>query len=426
MYQLINAHCQLMFQLMLRIRDDEAFSERLRSSRCDLTRSLLVATGADSAWCYKKKRNGELSRCLKTAVSIFREGVCREIKQQATIENFVSLLYSYVELMQVVRCSIFSAPAHEVDFVDKFYKLQLQGDLLKTDVARHVCGESGASGYVEWVRRVVSSLRTRFNVCVDTRSKQKERTSTIRTHGLEHPLCVKMSDVLHLVDALRSHIPEQGQMSESALASSLCLLQLAVGGRARDIIAVNTIAITEDGLARIGNVTKRKTEMDDFCISKPVLLAAFSDTLSFAELFMRTRETLFSLAISSGMLCVVDVQYIQTATSGYPVVNYATQWDKISRVESFVQSWCAKMRRHLRAVVHECNTPGLVSLLSRGRGTHQLRKLYVACSYVQSGQHMKETAWAQRVLGHSSYDTSLLYTNMTIKTGEDDDFCTNV
>jgi len=50
--------------------------------------------------------------------------------------------------------------------------------------------------------------------------------------------------------------------------------------------------------------------------------------------------------------------------------------------------------------------------------THDLRRLYAAYAYQLYGKHLKEVDFFNRVLGHSSYDVTLMYSNLQISLHE--------
>lgn len=47
--------------------------------------------------------------------------------------------------------------------------------------------------------------------------------------------------------------------------------------------------------------------------------------------------------------------------------------------------------------------------------THEMRRLYVCYAYLLFGENMKEVAFAQRVLGHASIESSVFYTSIQVK-----------
>lgn len=408
-----------MLGLLDQIRRNDELQSDIRKDSKRLKGLVFNSCGPDRSWCYKRKRDGTPSRCLKSETSLVREAVCLEVKLAVTSENFIETLLVYARAMESLRSCVFAGTPKEVDLVDKFYKLQVQNDILQTDTARSACGTCAAGGYNSWVRSVIIEMRKHFNVSVSTRVQQKSRTDHIRRHGLESPLLMKETDVECFVRALHSGRDPNTTSAEWDILESLCLLQLSVGGRARDIIAFNAIEAVDDTYVRVTNVTKRKRENMNFSIVKPVVLTVFPDTSVFMEEFVKMRKSLFELEVARGTLTNSDLQTVGVLPFVYPCIDYEKQWDKSAQIEQVVQSWTAKMRRFLHRVAKNTQNDIVCSLFCRGKGTHQLRKLYVSCSHRQSGEYMKETAWAQRVLGHTSYDTSLLYTNMIITPNED-------
>ena len=397
-----------MLHLLQRLATDDVHPHELQM----VVIGSIGSVGAGSAWCYKRKRDGTPSRVLKATTTILREGICTEIKEHATPETLLDVLKVYVSHMERVRVRLFNEKKTETDFVDKFYKLQLQNDILQTDTARAASCTSDIAGYTQWVKTVMSSLRRVFNVCATTRLSQQERTRHLRTKGLEEPLEITHTECDWIVKMIRKVSEDTTEDKDIQIAASLCLLQLSTGGRARDIILVNVFTPAERGFVRVGNITKKRQEDGGFEITKPLLTLVFPAIESFMALLCRVRCYLLESASSTLNGCV---QWNECREFKYPSLDYDKQWDKDTNVESFVQSWCAKMRRFLRVVMATSSNETIHALLGRGRGTHQLRKLYVACSHNQAGKHMKEPAWTRRVLGHTSYETSLLYMNMIYK-----------
>jgi hypothetical protein len=252
-------------------------------------------------------------------------------------------------------------------------------------------------------------MRKIFTVDQNFREEQQKRTNEIRTGGLEHPLKLSSDDIQTLVNVLwhmHTHSPN------TRIAAGLCLLQLATGGRSRDVILVNKITQEQDNI-RVECLSKRK-EDDGFVITKPILSLVFRGrSESFLELFTETRRELF---VQEKHLLRADwIKWHDADGEVYPSMAYRQQWDKKPEIERIIQCWSARMRRVLCAAAVVSGNKVLRSLFSSRRGTHQLRKIYVACSHVQAGLNMKEVAWSKQVLGHQSYDTSLLYTTIALQ-----------
>lgn len=395
-----------MLHLLRRLQVDSVGSDTgTEGIRVDVIRTM----GTENSSCYKRKRDGTPSRVLKATSTLIREGVCSEIKKMSTPATLLDVLLVYAREMQGVKNRFFVKKNDETDFVDKFYKLQVQNDILQTTDAREASGHLDTPGYSKWVRDVITRLRSVFRVSTATRLAQQERTRQIRTKGLEEPITITEDDCNRVITILKTISMDPTIPRDKSLASSLCLLQLATGGRARDVIFVNIVTPEEHGWVRISNITKKKIEDSDVEIVKPLLKSAFESTDEFMTVWCRIRTAILSIAPKEVL------SYIQWNKCGeytYPSLDYQKQWDKSNQVESFIGAWSAKMRRILRSVSYRSRSKSVEDLLGRGKGTHQLRKLYVACSHRQSGTHMKEPAWAQRVLGHANYETSLLYTNM--------------
>jgi hypothetical protein len=197
------------------------------------------------------------------------------------------------------------------------------------------------------------------------------------------------------------------------IAAKLCLLQLATGGRSRDVILVNIFTPINEEYIRVHNITKRKIDADVLVLAKPVLLSVFpGGTDEFMKCMAAARNAI--LSIDMHRIPPEAVEMTAWENVFYPSLRYNFQWNKITSVESTVQSWSGKMRRLLESIADSQTSPSLRALFGGGRGTHQLRKLYVVLSHRQSNTHMKEPAWIKHVLGHSTYDTSLLYNSMSI------------
>lgn len=73
---------------------------------------------------------------------------------------------------------------------------------------------------------------------------------------------------------------------------------------------------------------------------------------------------------------------------------------------NLANSWVIYMEKHLKEFFPEA------------RGTHELRRLYVAYGFIQfAGPTMKEIGFANAVLGHRGYETSLFYTSLKVVVG---------
>jgi len=205
---------------------------------------------------------------------------------------------------------------------------------------------------------------------------------------------------------------------ELRVVAGLCLLQIGIGGRARDVILVNLMTPDNENI-RVHNITKRKYELCDTCIEKPVLSMVFAPTTTktSAELYMEllcdVRRCLTEYEIQNRTLREewIKVKSYVCGETTYELryLDYDKQWDKEKPIEDVIQTWSAKMRRYLVLI------DNMQIFTKNGRGTHHLRKLYVALSHAHHNNSMKEPAWALKVLGHTSYDTSLLYMNMQVK-----------
>jgi hypothetical protein len=375
-----------------------------------LFENLLECIGPENSWCYKKKRDGNRSAAFKMCTTIVREGLCLEFKEQNTADRFTERLENIALLMNVFKTVFLHTKKQQVDFVDKFYKHQVQNDILLTEPAKTASGVTiGWEEHWKWSRKVVETMRQLFTVDQKFREEQQVRTNTIRTHGLEHPIKLSSDDIMTLVSGLW----HMRQHSSYRVAASLCLLQLATGGRSRDVIFVNKVQQEKDDV-RVEYISKRR-EDDGFVITKPILkLVFYTRTESFIELFAETRRELFDR--EKHLLKPEWVTWHDVDGETYPSMVYRQQWDKKTAIERIIQCWSARMRRVLCAIGAVSGNAVLRGLFGGRKGTHQLRKIYVACSYVQSGSDMKEVAWGKQVLGHESYDTSLLYTTITIKT----------
>lgn len=384
-----------------------------KTRQCSQTLQHLVAQMVNQApWCFKTKRNGNPSVMLKTSPTLIRLAMSNEIKTNLDSSSFHTVLKKYAELMQMLKRRFFCVSRRlETDFVDKFYKFEVQNDILKTDVARAVCGELDLCKYMTWVRTVILDMRSVFNVSFETRVHQQATTDERRIASLECPLKLSFEDVDVLIDALWGSM-QSAPNEEDRAASMFCLLQLSCGGRARDVLLVNHIEALDDEVIKVTHLTKKKVHDHADEITKPVLAPVIGTTANFLNTLALARSVLFSQEIVRGRL---KPEWTQTDVSGCQLLVYEKQWDKSNEIEQIVASWSARMRKVLlKAVVGSQNLP-LQSVFSKGKGTHQLRKLYVTCSHVDSKTDMKEAEWARWTLGHNQYNTSLLYTTMTVE-----------
>ncbi len=350
--------------------------------------------------CYKKKRDGNPSKTLKSSLTLVREGVADELKQLSNRHECVDVLTTYAEAMnEFKKATLLDFPKLHGEFVDKFVKLQLRDDVLTQWRDEFVDFQS----FDQWRQSELEQFRLRCGVPITIRLQQQQRTDSNRDNGLRHPKRVSLDSVDAFATWLKKvvfwDVESNEEMPSTVLVvtASLCLLQLACGGRARDVILVNVIDKIDDNTIQVKNITKRKINSERLEINKPILKAAFSDTDCFLDVLRRTRAYIVENAIDERKISRETVTV--DPASGLMHLKYEKQYDRDSGVEMTIQSWASRMRRLLK---------------STGHGTHFLRKLYVAASYVQEGESMKEPAWAQSVLGHNQYETSLLYTSVQI------------
>jgi len=369
------------------------------------------------SWCYKRKRNGLPSTVLKVSLTLIREGVAAEVKE---LPFSVDLLVNVCTVLNEVRMTLFSPfKKLESEFVDKFFKFQLQNDILSLPAAREVSLAAGLEHY-EWIRTTMTRLRKTYNVSLNTRLAQQTRTNENRTRGLEAPLMITNDGCAVVIAELTTTFLNESASSDIRIASALCLLQLACGGRARDVVLVNVVTPEDDVMVRVKNITKRKWDGKQFEIVKPVLTSVFpffneeTPSFRFTNLLCVTRKLLIESEIEQGTLQSDWIKTTDTVCGPCLSLDYEKQWLKDTSIEKVVSRWSAKMRQVLTRVCKRTKNETIIRLFSKGKGTHQLRKMYVVCSYQQTGSAMKEPAWAQRVLGHQGYETSLLYMNMVL------------
>ena len=349
--------------------------------------------------CYKKKRDGTPSSVLKSSLTLIREGVAAELKQARNQREFVDSLLLCADAMSEFKQTLLADfPKLHSEFVDKFVKLQVRDELMVQWRGDYTTFEA----FDQWRQSVLREFRTRCGVPVSIRQQQQQQTDSNRDNGLRHPQKVTIDSIDAFADSLKRVVywdteKEETPPTELVVTASLCLLQLGCGGRARDVILVNVIDKIDKNTIRVKNITKRKITSEQLEIRKPVLKSAFSDSDSFLDTLRQTRASIVDGAVKEGKIHV-DVTSVDPDT-GILHLKYEKQYDRDTGIEGVIQSWASRMRRLLK---------------STGHGTHFLRKLYVAASFVQEGESMKEPAWAQSVLGHSQYETSLLYTSVQI------------
>jgi hypothetical protein len=373
----------------------------------DTLRTMVLAILTSPDWCFKKTRKGAKSRRYKASHTLLREGLCKELESVACSKESMALnLPLYIVLLERLRAAFFDDVSGqlECDFVDKFYKFDLEPYLwtLREDMSQLEHGK--------WIRDVIKSCRSIFNVSAKTRQAQRDRTDELRTAGLESPTTITSEDCATLIDSLKSYSKLEDDVG---IAAGLCLLQLASGGRSRDVIFVNVFTPMNEEYIRVDNISKRKIDAEALVLAKPILLSVFPDgTTGFMKCVTRTRNALLNAEMHR--IPPEAVQMLNYDDDVYPSLRYDFQWNKNTSVESVVLSWSGKMRRLLESVVDGQASVTLRRLFGNGRGTHQLRKLYVILSHRQTNSSMKEPAWIKQVLGHSTYDTSLLYNSMSI------------
>lgn len=374
-----------------------AASRRNQTIGSELLQTLLLTMRNFESSCYKRKRDGTPSSAPKAALSLVRESIADDLQKFPSRATCVSALLEYATAMNDFKTLVLTeCPKLHSEFVDKFVKLQLRDGVLtqwRGDFENFATFDA-------WRRDVLEQFRVRCNVPLTIRREQQERTNDNRDRGLRYPTPVSLETLDRLADWLKSFVYRDNEIvrnfSTAAVTAALCLLQLGCGGRARDVILVNVIEAVDDKMIRVQNITKRKLEGASLEITKPVLQVAFKNSDSFMELLCRVRVHITNKGVQEGFLTNAMVA---THTNGVCHMDYQLQFDKNPAVESLVQSWASRMRRLLH---------------STGYGTHFLRKLYVVASYAQDGKEMKEPAWAQSVLGHNQYETSLLYTSVQI------------
>lgn len=320
---------------------------------------------------------------------------------------------------------------------------------------------------------VIADVKTLFRESKESKAIKTNRTNKLRNSGLENPVNVDKSLLFAVVRFLWSIVltpgdDRHGRMGELVfdkneprrIAAALCILQLGCGSRARGVIAVNTIRQFEHENANtlfpfaarnvivVGNLTKKasvariraSTHSQNYStideITKPILFDFFDPMQMFPGVrqldvisphitldgnceLIRTHQT----SVFIDMLAAVRAVVLAGMSSGYvesiptrhtqPLkhVTSEQQTKRNPEILKITLAWEASMVR----VLKEADKQYKFDVFVGGKGTHQLRKLYVAFSYVAyTDQSMKEVAWAQRVLGHADPMTSLLYTSMKI------------
>jgi len=399
-------------------------SRRRRNVRtCSETlRNLFLRVMDDEIeWCFKTRFNGTKSTVLKATHTLLREGVAKEIKNRLTSDNANELLLLYAETMSIFAKRVFrTCPRLEVDFIDKFYKFQLQSDVLQHPV---FTGHLPLADRIAHVANLMTTLRGKFTVSPVVRIQQQDRTKQNRDNGLRDPFQFSRDAFRSFVDSIWSDYKcgdgssDMDEYNEKRVVAAFCLLQLGIGGRARDLLLVNVASKVDECEVRVGHLTKRRHDSSEMSITKPVLRSVFGrvdgidPSDSFLSLLCQARYWLVTKEVHG---CNIRPEWIEetviSSQQSLLHLKYDKQWDKSSAVESLVQTMSAKMRRYL---AKKDKTLHLFD--RRGKGTHQLRKLYVACSHDEYTGVMKEPAWAQKVLGHAGYDTSLLYMSMSVQ-----------
>lgn len=378
----------------------EAATKRNQTVGSATLQELVANTRRMDQSCYKKKRDGNPSNVLKSSLTLIREGVADELKRSPGRQECMDALTTYSEAMNDFKLATLTEfPKIHGEFVDKFVKLQLRDDVLLKWRDQF----SDFQAFETWRQSTLEAFRRRCGVPLAIRLQQQEQTNDNRDKGLRYPKRVSLGSVNAFAEWLKGVVfwkAESGNempSTELVVTASLCLLQLACGGRARDVILVNAINKIDNTTINVRNITKRKINSERLEIAKPLLKVAFSDTDSFLDVLRQTRAHIVESAVRQRTISRDAM--VTDPVSGILYLHYEKQYDRDIGVETVIQSWSSRMRRLLK---------------TSGHGTHFLRKLYVAASYIQEGESMKEPAWAQTVLGHTQYETSLLYTSVQI------------
>lgn len=121
------------------------------------------------------------------------------------------------------------------------------------------------------------------------------------------------------------------------------------------------------------------------------------------EIAIEWAEHMWTPTSYDGNTDFADHPFIEMTDDGYKNQAYITALYR------------PRMNQLLRTVFEQVSMPP--KLYSKQTGSHTCRKLYVNYSFYVFGQQFKEIGWAQQVLQHESFDSSLHYLNLKIDFG---------
>ena len=180
--------------------------------------------------------------------------------------------------------------------------------------------------------------------------------------------------------------PTLGLMSHKERAAYV-LCQLMLGSRFKgiaednEILAVYPDGVLLEGLSKSKDKTKKVTRPVNVSLAKSVAKTATERMEIFYSMMLECRRVFRRIE---------EEREAESAEEGIAMRNV--------------------MRKEIRRYIEQA-FPGM---LSKGEGTHLLRKIYLQLAFETYGHGMKETGFASHVFAHEGYNASLHYTSVVI------------